>query len=216
MHVDVNNENEGMQAGEMPENTENKPKSRYQINWKKLGTLIGGVVLIIALLAGIWWLIWGRDKQDDPVAVYDVAVMLKDQTNSDPEEDARTSLKAGDVVLARETGREWSDTEKISYLILKMKLKQSQAMKLVEPEYVELSEKEAIEEGLIDKERMGEMEKVELEEFLKKDVRARMYRIKIEDLEFDPMQVRNAQPFPDQEFDWKIVEKKSKYKPPSE
>lgn len=227
MHVDVNQpeqnnageqgEQEAQEAQEVQEiQSEEQPtKSRYRIEWKKLVLLIGALVLLAAIVFGVWWFFWGRDKKDDPVMVYDVAVMLKDQNQKDPEEDLKSSLKAGDVVLTRETGREWSNTERISYLILKMKLKQSEAAKLTEPETKKLSEKEAKEKGLIPEERgerEEEMEKEELEQRLIQTVRARKYRINIEDMDFDISQVRNGQPFPDKEFGWGIVEKKGKIK----
>jgi len=239
MHIDVDNENNEIQQQEGPENgSDSQPsfakasegkKTRYKIEWKKFGLLLGGLILLAGLVfGGIWF--FKKGSKDDPVKVYDVAVMLKDQTNKDPEEDAKTSLKAGDVVMTRETGREWSNTERISYLILKMKLRESQAEKLVEPVEEKLSEKEAQEKGnlpakykVVDDEDLNEERKKqgdnnedremiilkrELESRLTVTTRARKYRIKIEDLDFDPAQVRNGQPFPDQEFGWSIVEKK--------
>ena len=203
MHIDVENQNNQNFQQQHSYHT----KTKYKIDYKKFGTLLSGIVLLVAIIfGGIWF--FGRDKKDDPIKVYDVAVQLKDQKNSDPEEDAKNSLKAGDAALVRETGREWSNTEKISYLIIKMKIRQSQAQKLMESETKKLSEKEAIERGLADEERMKEMTKEERKEALKEVVRLRKYRIKIEELDFDPMRVREAQPFPNQEFGWKIVERK--------
>jgi hypothetical protein len=111
-----------------------------------------------------------------------------------------------------------------------MKLKQSQAGKLTEPETEKLSEKEAKERGILpekykvvsEKQKQEEDEKrpaegqeremlfskQELEQMLEVPVRARRYRIKIEELEFDLAKVREAQPFADQEFGWEIVERK--------
>ena len=220
MHVDVNQtgENNLREQGELEaqEGQENQPedqpkKSRYRIEWKKLVLLVGALVVLAAIVFGVRWFFWGRDKKDDPVKVYDVAVMLKNQNQKDPEEDMKSSLKAGDVVLARETGREWSNTERISYLIIKMKIKESEAAKLTEPETEKLSEKEAKEKGLLpeeDENRDEKMEKEELEQRLIQTVRARKYRIKIEDMDFDISTVRNAQPFPNEEFGWSIIEKK--------
>jgi len=182
-------------------------KSKYKIHYGKLGALILGVVLVISLLVfGGYWLvskIGGGERQ-----VYDALVQLKDEKNKDPEEDAKNSAKAGDVILVRETGKEWSNTEKISYLILKIELNEEQANKIVQAKSKKLSKKEAIKEGIISKEAIKEMDREELKMVLKKDVLFREYRIKIEELEFDPMKVRNAQPFPDEVFDWGIVERK--------
>ncbi|MEA2007041.1 MAG: hypothetical protein U9O20_02685, partial [Patescibacteria group bacterium] len=177
MHIDV--EQQKVENQQQPQEDNDHKKTRWQIDWKKFSSLFGGLVLLLALAGGIWWFFLGRDKTggDDPVAVYDVAVMLKDQNQKDPEEDFKSSLKAGDVVMTRETSREWSNTERISYLIIKMKLKQSQAQKLTEPVTEKISKKEGIEQGLLDEERMKEMEKEEIEMALTRDVRARKYRI---------------------------------------
>jgi len=220
MHIDINNDNGQSQKEGMSEKDINKPRPRYQINWKKLRVLIGAVVLVLMLVAGSWWFFTKRDKGDDPVKVYDVAVVLKDQHNPDPEEDRKESLKAGDVALARETGREWSKTERIGYLIIKMKLKESQMRKLTEPVTEKLSKKEAEKKGLLPDpssaeatkgkggEKKNKMSKEELNQLLTQTVQARKYRIKIEDLDFDPAKVRQNQPFPDREFGWEIVESK--------
>ncbi len=180
-------------------------KRKYKIDYRNLSFLIGGLILLIGIIGGG---IWFFKSKKGEVKVYDALVMLKDQKSANSEEDAKNSAKKGDVILIRETGQEWSKTEKISYLILKIKLNEKQAQKIVQAKTKKLSKDEAKEKGLVDDERLKTMEKEELEQTLKEDILFREYRVKIEKLEFDPMKVRNEQPFEDEEFGWSLVEKK--------
>lgn len=81
-----------------------------------------------------------------------------------------------------------------------MKLSGTQAARLTEPETIKLSEKEANEKGMLDEEMAKEMSKEEKEEMLKETVRARKYRIKIEELGTDLVEAVRTQPFLDKEF----------------
>ncbi|MBT3356537.1 hypothetical protein HN399_04290 [bacterium] len=202
------NQHEMEQQEEMSKHETKRPKKRvkYKIDYKKLGLLFGGLLLMIALVYGGIWFFRSRDGGE--IKVYDAVIQLRDRTNSDPEEDARNSAKKGDVILVRETGKEWSTTEKVSYLIIKMKLSEKEAQKIVQPKTKKLSKDEAKEKGVVNDEMLKEMEKEELNQALTQAVIFREYRVKIEDMDFDLMKVREAQPFPDKEFDWEIVEKK--------
>ncbi|GEM_PF-1197497 len=182
-----------------------RKKVKYRIDYKKLGFLFGGLILIVGVVWSIFHF-WGSGGGEEKV--YDVAVQLRDQTNSDLNEDARSSAKKGDVIVLRETGREWSTTENASYLIIKMKLNEKQASKLTQPKTKKLSKDEGKKKGLIDDEILKNIDDENLEQILREDVLFREYRIEIEKMDFDVMKVREAQPFPDKEFDWGIVEKK--------
>lgn len=187
---------------------ENSKKTKYKIDYKKLGFLIGSIVLVAGL---IFFGVWFFRSRGGEVKVYDAVVQLRDRVNkSDPEEDARSSAKKGDVILVRETGKEWSETEMASYLILKIKLNEDQVQKIVQPRTRELSKDEAKKKGVVNDEMLKGVRKEELEYMLTEDVLFREYRVEIEELDFDPMKVREAQPFPDKEFSWRIVEKKNK------
>lgn len=175
---------------------------KYQIDKKALAIRIIFFLLIGAIAWGaFFWLKKGDGEQiSGEVKTWDVLVQTKDQTNPNPDEDARSSFKAGDVVLVRESGREWTTIEKSSYLILKMKLTAEQAQKLTQPETIELSEKEALEQGILSEEMKKELPKEELEQMLKKEVRARMYRIDLDKIDSSDKE---------KEYEWKVVEEKS-------
>lgn len=170
----------------------------YKKNIKKY--FIFGVVVILVAVSYFMY-----EKIKDPIAVYDVVIQARDQKDPDPVEDARSSMKVGDVVAVRETGSEWSQSEKTGFLILKMKLKKSQVGKLTMAETKKLTLEEAKEKKIITDEMMDNMTKKELEEKLIQEVRARKYRINVESLGFDISQLKKGQPFSDREFDWDIV-----------
>jgi len=133
-----------------------------------------------------------KKQQQQRQQVYEVAVQLKDQHNSDPEEDSRTCLKRGDAIIVLPENHKWSKTELISSLILKIRMTEEQAAKLIQP----------IEKESDKKKEDGEPAEKEI-------VKIRKYRIKIEDLNFDVKDLSKGQPFEDKVFDWKeIVEKK--------
>ncbi len=93
---------------------------------------VAGLLLIILLVAGGYWLA-GKLIDYYSTEVYSVAIMARSQFNRDPVEDARSSLKYGDVLTIQPANHSWSDLEKISYLIIKMNLTKSQVIKLTAP-----------------------------------------------------------------------------------
>ncbi len=184
----------------------------------KRGKIIISGILIILILAIISGIIW-RTKffNDKPRQIYEVAVMVRNQNNSDPAEDLRTSLKAGDTIVAQKAGHGWSATEKISYLILKMNLTEEQAQKLTSPQERNLTKAEIKAEKNKRSEANKNLPKEEKErmdeeiENRKITIRAREYRINMEKYfpGFDPMILLNqGQPYMDKIYDWKIVERK--------
>jgi len=133
-----------------------------------------------------------KKQQQQRQQVYEVAVQLKDQHNSDPEEDSRTCLKRGDAIIVLPEGHKWSKTELISSLILKIRMTEEQAAKLTQP----------IEKESNKKKEDGEPAEKEI-------VKIRKYRIKIEELNFDEKKLLENQPFENKVFEWKnIVEEK--------
>ncbi|MCD6149878.1 hypothetical protein J7J13_03790 [bacterium] len=166
-------------------------------NWKKI---IISVILIAVIVLGITVIILKlpeksgepKNEKSQQQQIYAVSVQVRDQHNSDPEEDARTCLKKGDVLVVLPEGHTWSKTELISSLILKIKMTEEQAAKLTQP---------------IEKESGEKRENGEPAE--KETVKMRKYRIKIEDLDFDMKKLSEGQPFGNKVFEWKdIVEEK--------
>jgi hypothetical protein len=174
-----------------------KIKSKKLIVWKKI--II--VFLVLLIVIGAYW-VSKKIFKNEPKQIYQAAIMVRDQENSDPAEDRRTSLKSGDVLMVADENHKWSNTEKISYLILKMNLTESQKNKLTQPEEREKEKNELTEE---EKKIMEENENFETSKEL---IRIRQYRIKIEDFDFEPLDLLKGQPFLEEIYDWKIVEKK--------
>jgi hypothetical protein len=165
---------------------------------KRLQKIIGGILIFIIAIGGVYYFTHRPEKK-----VYQVLIMVRDQQTSDPVEDARGSLKAGDVIVVYEQNREFSYTERISYLILNMKLTADQAQKLTEPKVEKLSRSE------LTKEQRDRISKNN-EPWPTRTIRARAYRIKLQKFKnFDPIDLLNGQPYEKNIYDWwGMVERK--------
>ena len=151
-----------------------------------------------------------------PKRVYEVAIMMRSQNNSDPEEDARTSLKKGDVLVTQKEGHSWSKTEKVSYLILKMNLSEEQAQKLTQAKTKEIKEKDLSQEEQAriaeEKKRAKDEEREYMPELREETLIAREYFIDFKEdealINLKANDLINGQPLMDRVFDWGIVERK--------
>lgn len=173
---------------------------------KKKAAIVLGALVVLVVGASLGW----KYLKPQPKKVYEALIAVRSQSNADPVEDAKNSLKAGDVLLLLPEGHKWSETEKVSYLILKMNLTEKEAQTIVSPE-----EKKAVEPKPTtdeEKKRAEERKKAEGNRQQMETVRARRYRIKLEELDknFDPNILLERQPYLDKIYDWKIVEKKAK------
>lgn len=170
------------------------------------------ILVVLALLLIL--LGWGgyvlTQKLIDRFAkrTYEVAVMVRSQNNPDPIEDARSSLKSGDVLAVKEVGHQWSDLEKISYLIIKMDLNRSQAVKIKAPEYRKTKYANLSSENMAG--LNARLKEGGLKEVPREIIRARIYRINMEKYfkDFEPLILLRKQPFQDKIYDWSIAEKK--------
>lgn len=170
-----------------------------KISYAKVTILFIAVALVIA------GAIWGFNKisRDGGLAGgekarYEVLVSVRDESNPDPEEDKRSSMKKGYVIGVYNEGQKWSDTERISFLILKMELTQEQKEKLTRPIEKEIKREKSPEEKREGEEDMPEMETVSIRE----------YKIDLEKIGFsDPDSLLKGQPFADKVFGWEVVEK---------
>jgi hypothetical protein len=156
------------------------------------------VIAIIAVLLGL--LIFfgvkffskesGNGKSEK--RIYEALVQPFDQEKDSSNETNDTSLKKGDVIVIFPEGHPWSESEKTSYLILKLRLTEDDANKLIEAETEEIQGTNA-EEGRGPETRT---------------IRARKYRIKIESLNFDLQKFweNPVQPYADKVFDKNLIE----------
>jgi uncharacterized membrane-anchored protein len=157
---------------------------------------------------------------NEVIKTYDVLVQVRDQKTGDSEdEDMKTSLKKGDVVLLKEEGHVWSNTEKVSYLILKMNLTEKEAQKLTESVYKKLSRKEIKKEVEKFKKERKDVSDEELDSFKdelknrRKVVVLRKYAIDFEKYfsDFKKEDLLYGQPYDDKIFDWFIVKRKQSF-----
>jgi len=175
------------------------------------------IIIAIALLAiTAFWASFQNNKKrenDDEKKIFEVAIMVRAQNNPNLAEDARTSLKEGDALVVQSEGHNWSETEKISYLILRMNLTKNQAEKLTRPKMRELKEKDlgAAEQTIITEEK--ERAKKEGREYIQRPswetLVAREYYIDFDKIGFtDPASLLSGQPYSKVLFDWSIVKVK--------
>jgi hypothetical protein len=150
-----------------------------------------------------------------PKMNYEVAIVVNDQYNSDPTEDAKNSLKTGDVLVVQEENHNWSKTEEISYLIIKMNLTEDQKQKLTAPaeREIKFEELSAEEQQRIndEKKRAEEAGEEYREEPRKETLRARAYQIDMEEFTkkgFKRLDLLSNQPFQKEVYDWGIIIRK--------
>lgn len=183
------------------------------------------VLAVIAVAVGLRMTIF----KPAPKQVYQVAIMVRSQNNSDPAEDMRTSLKRGDVLVMQNEKHKFSKTESISYLVLKMRLNEEQAAKLSMADEKELSEdeikaeiakrqeeqvKRAAESGREISAEELEREEEEIRQ-RRETIRPRLYFIDLTKGDFADFKANDlleGQPFADKVYGWSIVEKKKAVK----
>ena len=182
----------------------------------KKQALIAGFVLAGLVILGVLINLFFKPA---PKALYEVAVFAHDQGDNSAES-LKSDMKIGDVLIMKkqEEGKtlNWSTTERISFLILKMELTEDEVQKLTMADEREIPKKEWSEE---EKKRAEEEEtraKQEGREYRPKPktetLRPRLYRIRLEDEIFAGFlreQLMNGQPYTERVFDWGVVEKKN-------
>lgn len=122
---------------------------------------------------------YGTDYALNETATFEVLVVLRDQQASDSGEDRRSSLKRGDVLAVRKSPHLWSDTERTSYLIVRIEMTGREALTLIEPK------------------REGELV-----------VLARAKKIDLDRVGFTGDQVVDGQPLGDQVFEKNVIREK--------
>jgi hypothetical protein len=174
------------------------------VNKKKFAMTIAiGVLLVAGIVFGI--LAWKKHKDnknpENQPQVYEALVNIVDQKAGDSAEDARSSLKKGDVIAYFPEGHPWSETESISYLIVKIKLKPDEAAKLTEAETKEIKKEKTKEKGPDGKEIEDMGPQMET-------VRARKYQLNLPSFDLQKFWENHEQPFKDKVFSGSIINKK--------
>lgn len=168
--------------------------------WRLILFVLVVVGAIYGIYRGIVYL-WGGEKK-----VYQVLVTTFDDKLSDPEEDKKSSMKKGYVVGVYPEDHQWSESEKLSYLILKMKLSEKEVRKITEP----IEEKVDIKTLPEEQQRHLKDQKKENKNQpdMMRTLSTRKYKIDLEEIKFSDMSVLlNGQPYADKVFGWGIVEK---------
>jgi hypothetical protein len=171
------------------------------VDKKRFALLILSVLAIIGLFIFFGMKLSQKERANESgkevskERIYEALVQPFDQNPDGSGENDPSSLQKGDVIVIFPEGHPWSESEKTSYLILKLKLIESDANKLVEPVRKE------VEQSGDEKDRGPRSE----------TVKARKYRIKIESLDYDLQKFwgNPVQPYPNQVFDSGMIEQKT-------
>jgi hypothetical protein len=161
-------------------------------------------IIIVAIVAAFFgWKKYQNYKSEKgkTMSIWEALVMVADQTASSPEEDARASLKRGDVIAIFPEGHPWSDTERTSYLIVKIKTTQENAQKLLEPVTEEVKIGARGSQGKFASPAGGEAGQE------RETVRARKYRLDISVPPVNDLMIK-GQPYKDKIFGEEVIEKK--------
>ena len=171
----------------------------FQITNKKSFILFIAVIFLVfaGLIFGVYKYRESQ-KPENQIRIYEALVNIVDEKAADPIEDARSSLKKGDVIAIFPEGHEWSDTEKNSYLIVKLKIKEKEMKKLTVAKTRKVEGKKS-EVG----QQNSQMDKTEEETIL-----ARQYRLNLPEFDTKKFWSDHQQPFADQLFGPEIITEK--------
>jgi hypothetical protein len=161
---------------------------------------------IIIALGATAYFIWGRGGKKE-TAVYEAMVNVVDQKTNDPVEDARSSLKKNDVIAVFPEGHSWSDTEKFSYLIVKIKMTADDMAKLTQAKTKEVKREKGDERG-VNGEKGVNGETPEDMGPQMETVLARQYYLNLPDYDVKKFWSQQKQPFEGKVFSDSIIKKK--------
>ncbi|HPN55090.1 MAG TPA: hypothetical protein PLB52_04165 [Candidatus Moranbacteria bacterium] len=167
------------------------------LNNKKAYLFLAIIIAIAGLIFAVFK-IRENQKPENQIAIYEALVNIVDEKTTDPVEDARSSLKKGDVIAIFPEGHGWSDTEKNSYLIVKLKIKEKEMkdLTMAKTQKVEAKKSELGQEN----EKMERMEE--------KTILARQYKLNLPEFDTKKFWSSHEQPFKDQIFGNEIIEEK--------
>jgi hypothetical protein len=161
------------------------------VNKKRFILLIGVVVVLIAAFA-IFGIRFsrkegGKKESQETLPVYEAMIETKGQNKYQTDEDKRTFLENGDVMVIFPEGHPWTEAEK-GELIIKLRITPEQAQQLVQPEIKEQQNDSAT------KTKSPET------------IRLRQYRLKLETLQYDPAKSNEEQNFSGKVFEDDLIE----------
>ena len=167
------------------------------------------IILVTAFLA------FKKFYKPEELKSYEALVSIREMSGAgSAEEKARSTMYPGDVIAIKEGAGNWSTTERVSYLIVKLNLKPSQAEKLTRA----LTEKPSSDSVEVEikrfKESSPELKKEDIERFEEEaknrdiTLKQREYRINLKKIlpeNFDPNTLVNGQPTEGKTFGWEAV-----------
>lgn len=167
------------------------------LNGKKLYLFLA----IIAAVAGLIFVVFKikeSQKPENQISTYEALVNIVDEKTADPIEDARSSLKKGDVIAIFPEGHGWSDTEKNSYLIVKLKITEKEMKELTAAKVRKVEGKKPEADQKNEKNERTEEE----------TILARQYKLNLPEFDTKKFWSDHQQPFANQVFGQEIIEKK--------
>lgn len=183
---------------------------------KKKKLVIAIFLAIIVLVAA--FLAFKKFYKPEEKKIYEALVSVREMSGAgSAEEKARSTMYPGDVIAIKEGAGNWSTTEQVSYLIVKLNLKPSEAAKLTSPLTEKVSSDEVEAEVKRFKESNPDLKKEDMERFEEEaenrenTLRQREYYIDLKKIlpeNFDPNSLVGGQPAEDKIFDRKVIEKR--------
>lgn len=162
------------------------------VDKKRFALLIGVVVALIAALVFFGIRIskkGGKIQSQETAAVFEAMIETKGQDKYETDEDKRTFLENGDVMVIFPEGHPWTEAER-GELIIKLKITPELARQLTQSE-----RREENSDG------DAKLKKSEI-------IRLRQYRVKLETLGFEPQISNEEQSFSGKVFEGDLIEKK--------
>lgn len=184
---------------------------KKQFNKKYIVIAFAVVALLMAVL-----FTYKKFYKSEPKRTYEALVSVREMSGAgSAEEKARSTMYPGDVIAIKEGVGSWSMTERVSYLIVKLSITESQANKLVSPLAKKVDKNKVDEEVERMKESNLDISKEDLKRFKEEaenredTIRQREYSLNLKEIlpeNFDTNSLVSGQPVEDKIFGWNVVD----------
>ena len=178
---------------------------KFKIKNYKTPLLAGALIIVVTSLI----VMRINYNKTNPYAVWEVMVVLRSQeSGASPEEDAKTSLKRGDVIAVQAPGHAWSETEYKSYLLVKIEGRKQEVDRLLQPlvgtQFIASGNKEqdVIKQGAINRAPTGDSQNQQ------QTIRARKFAVDMDKIDFKGDQVISGQPVEGKVFRVDVIREK--------